>query len=310
MDSWAIHVSGVTKRFGSRTAVDNVDLLVRRGCAFGYLGPNGAGKTTLIRVLLGLTKADAGSMSLLGLPVPAERRRALVRIGAIVDEPRFHGHLSGRENLRILAAARGGLAARQIEPALGRTGLTERGDDKVATYSMGMRQRLGLAACLLGDPQLLILDEPMNGLDPAGIHEIRDLIRALTGEGRTVMLSSHLLDEVQRTCDEVAIVDRGRVVRQGAIGELIDQAGVAVEVHCSDPSAAARALDGLPGATRTTITADGLTVTLSSGGGRAEASEINRRVVEAGVSVHGLRLVQSSLEDWFLSVTTRLGEPR
>jgi ABC-2 type transport system ATP-binding protein len=218
---WAVEAHGLTKRFGPQTAVDNVDLLVPRGSAFGYLGPNGAGKTTLIRVLLGLTKADSGTMSLLGVPVPAQRPRALARVGAIVDEPRFFGHLSGRENLRILAAARGGDAAEQIGPALDRTRLTQRADDKVSAYSMGMRQRLGVAACLLADPQLLILDEPMNGLDPAGMHEMRDMIRGLAGEGRTVMLSSHLLDEVERTCDAVAIVDHGKVIRQGPIAELL-----------------------------------------------------------------------------------------
>ena len=165
---WAVEVHGLTKRFGARAAIDDVDLLVPRGSAFGYLGPNGAGKTTLIRVLLGLTRADSGTISLLGVPVPAQRSRALARVGAIVDEPRFHGHLTGRENLKILAAARGGDAGKQITPALHRTRLTQRADDKVSAYSMGMRQRLGLAACLLADPQLLILDEPMNGLDPAG----------------------------------------------------------------------------------------------------------------------------------------------
>ncbi len=168
VSDWAVEVRGLTKRFGPRTAIDNVDLLVPRGVAFGYLGPNGAGKTTLILVLLGLTRADRGTMSLLGVPVPAQRGRALARVGAIVDEPRFHGHLTGRENLKILAAARGAAAGQQIGPALDRTRLTQRADDKVAAYSMGMRQRLGLAACLLADPQLLILDEPMNGLDPAG----------------------------------------------------------------------------------------------------------------------------------------------
>ena len=222
---WAVEVHGLSKRFGAQVAVDNVDLLVPRGSAFGYLGPNGAGKTTLIRVLLGLTRANSGTMSLLGIPVPAQRRRALARVGAIVDEPRFHGHLSGRENLKILAAARGGGAGKRIGPALDRTRLTQRADDKVSAYSMGMRQRLGVAACLLADPQLLILDEPMNGLDPAGMREMRDMLRGLVNEGRTVMLSSHLLDEVERTCDAVAIVDHGKVIRQGPIGELTGAAG-------------------------------------------------------------------------------------
>jgi ABC-2 type transport system ATP-binding protein len=304
---WAVEVHGLIKRFGARAAVDNVDLLVPRGCAFGYLGPNGAGKTTLIRTLLGLTRADSGTMALLGVPVPAQRTHALARIGAIVDEPRFHGHLTGRENLAILAAARGGAAGQRIAPALERTRLTRRADDKVAGYSMGMRQRLGLAACLLADPQLLILDEPMNGLDPAGMHEMRDMIRGLADEGRTIVLSSHLLDEVERTCDQVAIVDHGKVIRQGPIDELTARAGAAVEVRCSDPAAAARVL-GQPGEpSRVTLTADRLTVTFDAGSARDHVAQINRRLVEAGIAVYDLRQTHASLEDWFLSVTSRFG---
>ena len=305
---WAVEVHGLTKHFGTQVAVDNVDLLVPRGSAFGYLGPNGAGKTTLIRVLLGLTSADSGTMALLGVPVPAQRSRALARVGAIVDEPRFHGHLTGRENLKILAAARGGDAQKQIGPALDRTRLTQRADDKVAAYSMGMRQRLGVAACLLADPELLMLDEPMNGLDPAGIHEMRDMLRGLTDEGRTVMLSSHLLDEVERTCDAVAIVDQGKVIRQGPIEELTGGADVAVEVQCSDPPAAARALGQPAIASRMTVTEDGLTVMLAAGPAREQTAEIIRRLVGAGISVYGLRQTHTTLEDWFLSVTSRLGE--
>ena len=218
---WAVETHGLTKRFGENIAVNDVELLVPRGCAFGYLGPNGAGKTTLIRVLLGLTHADAGTMFLLGHAVPRHRDLALARVGAIVDEPRFHGHLTGRQNLQILAAAREPAAKGRIEPALERVGILHRADDKVSKYSMGMRQRLGVAACLLGDPQLLILDEPMNGLDPAGMLDMRDMIKSLVAEGRTVVLSSHLLDEVERTCDAVAIVDRGTVIRQGPISQLL-----------------------------------------------------------------------------------------
>jgi len=218
---WAVETHGLTKRFGENVAVNGVELLVPRGCAFGYLGPNGAGKTTLIRVLLGLTRADAGSMFLLGYSVPRHRATALARVGAIVDEPRFHGHLTGRQNLQILAAAREPAARVRIEPSLERVGILHRADDKVSKYSMGMRQRLGVAACLIGDPQLLILDEPMNGLDPAGMQDMREMILSLVAEGRTVVLSSHLLDEVERTCDAVAIVDRGNVVRQGPISELL-----------------------------------------------------------------------------------------
>src|ERR1700678_2351821 len=232
---WAVETHGLTKRFGENIAVNGVKLLVPRGCAFGYLGPNGAGKTTLIRVLLGLTHADAGSMKLLGYDVPRHRAAALARVGAIVDEPRFHGHLTGRQTLQILAAAREPAARLRIEPSLERVGILHRADDRVSKYSMGMRQRLGVAACLLGDPQLLILDEPMNGLDPAGMLDMRDMILSLVAEGRTVVLSSHLLDEVERTCDAVAIVDHGKVIRQGAISELLAGSAFVVEVDCSEP---------------------------------------------------------------------------
>jgi len=310
---WAVQTHGLTKRFGANVAVDNVELRVPRRSAFGYLGPNGAGKTTLIRTLLGLTRANSGTMSLLGQPVPAGRSNALARVGAIVDEPRFHPHLTGRDNLRLLAAARGAGAASRIAPSLRRVGLAGRADDKVGTYSMGMRQRLGVAACLLGDPDLLILDEPMNGLDPAGMHDMRTMIEDLAAEGRTVMLSSHLLDEVERTCDAVAIVDHGQVIRQGPIGELINGAGGAggstVQVDCADPGRAARLIDEAGIAGGTARTGAGLTVTLPAGAGREAVAEINRRLVAAGIAVYGLQQAQKSLEDWFLSVTSRLGEP-
>src|SRR5436190_6898699 len=212
--------SGLTKRFGARVAVANVDLRVPRGSAFGYLGPNGAGKTTLISMLLGLTRATSGTMHLLGRPVPTERAAALARVGAIVEEPRFHGHLTGRENLTVIAAAREPEAHDRIDGALTRAGLSQRADERVKHYSLGMRQRLGVARSLLADPELLILDEPTNGLDPAGMREFRDMIRGFVAEGRTVLLSSHLLDEVEKICDAVAIVDRGRVVMQGSIADL------------------------------------------------------------------------------------------
>jgi ABC-2 type transport system ATP-binding protein len=306
---WAVEAHGLTKRFGNNVAVDDVELQVPRGSAFGYLGPNGAGKTTLIRTLLGLTGANSGTMSLLGVPVPAERSRALTRVGAIVDEPRFHHHLTGRENLRMLAAARGGGAGPQIGPALERVGLAQRADDKVRTYSMGMRQRLGVAACLLADPDLLILDEPMNGLDPAGMHEMRAMIRSLADEGRAVMLSSHLLDEVERTCDGVAIVDHGRVIRQGPIDELVrGAAGRVIRLDCSDAPAAVRLIEAAGLGASASLAEAELTVTLPAGASRETVAEVNRRLVEAGISVYGLREVQASLEDWFLSVTSRLGE--
>jgi ABC-2 type transport system ATP-binding protein len=309
-NGWAVETHALTKHFGATTAVDEVELLVPRGAAFGYLGPNGAGKTTLIRTLLGLTRANSGTMSLLGVPVPAGRRSALARVGAIVDEPRFHPHLTGRDNLRLLAAARGGQAAQRIGPSLARVGLADRATDKVATYSMGMRQRLGVAACLLADPDLLMLDEPMNGLDPAGMHEMRAMIASLAAEGRTVMLSSHLLDEVERTCDAVAIVDHGRVIRQGSIDELIRGAGATVvQVECAEPVRARELIDQAGIAAGTALTGAGLTVTLPPGATRELIADLNRRLVVAGLDVYGLREIQASLEDWFLSVTSRLGAP-
>jgi ABC-2 type transport system ATP-binding protein len=307
---WAVETHGLTKRFGDNVAVDGVELLVPRGCAFGYLGPNGAGKTTLIRVLLGLTPADSGSMSLLGYEVPRHRDRALARVGAIVDEPRFHAHLTGRENLQILAAARERAARSRIEGALDRVGMLHRADDKVAKYSMGMRQRLGVAACLLGDPQLLILDEPMNGLDPAGMHDMRDMIRSLVAEGRTVVLSSHLLDEVERTCDSVAIVDHGNIIRQGPIAELLAGTAQDLQIECSTPDAAAALVRAANVASRVAVTETGLGVELAAGTSRDVIADINRRLVEGGINVYRLQEVQVSLESWFLQVTSRLGDPQ
>ena len=304
---WAVETHGLKKRFGNNVALDGVDLRVPRGCAFGYLGPNGAGKTTLIRVLLGLTHAEAGSMSLLGYEVPRHRDVALARVGAIVDEPRFHGHLTGRQNLQILAAARGPAARDRIDSSLERVAMTGRANDRVAKYSMGMRQRLGVAACLLGDPQLLILDEPMNGLDPGGMHDMREMIRSFVAEGRTVVLSSHLLDEVERTCDAVAIVDRGKVIRQGSIASLLSGSAFVVQVDCSDPERARGLLDGTAIGAHVEVSAEGLGITLPAGTSRDVIAEINRVLVQGGESVYRLQEVQTSLESWFLQVTSRLG---
>jgi ABC-2 type transport system ATP-binding protein len=305
---WAVETHGLTKRFGDNVAVDGVELLVPRGCAFGYLGPNGAGKTTLIRVLLGLTHADAGTMSLLGYPVPRQRDRALARVGAIVDEPRFHGHLTGRQNLQILAAAREPAAKGRIDPALERVGILHRANDKVSKYSMGMRQRLGVAACLLGDPQLLILDEPMNGLDPGGMLEMRDMILSLVAEGRTVVLSSHLLDEVERTCDAVAIVDRGKVIRQGPISELLAGSSFELQVECSEPVRARDLLLSTQLGADVKVEPQGLGITLPEGTTRDVVAEVNRVLVDGGIAVYRLQHMQASLEAWFLDVTRRLGE--
>jgi ABC-2 type transport system ATP-binding protein len=254
-----------------------------------------------------LTHADAGTMSLLGYPVPKHRDMALARVGAIVDEPRFHGHLTGRQNLQILAAAREREARDRIGPSLERVGLAHRGDDKVSKYSMGMRQRLGVAACLIGDPQLLILDEPMNGLDPAGMAAMRDMILALVAEGRTVVLSSHLLDEVERTCDAVAIVDRGKIIRQGAISELLAGASLLLQVECSEPDRARALIEGSGIPAHIEVGTLGLGITLPGGTPREVVAEINRILVTEGIAVYRLQEVQASLEAWFLQVTSRLG---
>jgi ABC-2 type transport system ATP-binding protein len=305
----AIETHGLTKRFGERAAIDGVDLRVPRGSAFGFLGPNGAGKTTMIRTLLGLTHATAGSMRVLGRPVPAERAQALQRVGAIVEEPRFHPHLSGRENLRVIAAVRGPEVRARIAPALARVGLAERADEKVKRYSLGMRQRLGVARCLLADPQLLILDEPTNGLDPGGIQEFREMIRAMVEqEGRTVFISSHLLDEVEKTCDAAAIVDRGKIITQGTIAELAG-GGARHEliVAVDDAELALAQLDASELVREARRSDEGLRVVLA--GGLQTAAQLNAMLVQAGVGVMRLEPVRESLERRFLEITARLDAP-
>jgi ABC-2 type transport system ATP-binding protein len=302
---YVVETSGLTKRFGERVAVANVDLRVPRGSAFGYLGPNGAGKTTLIRMLLGLTHASAGTMQLLGRPVPQERAAALARVGAIVEEPRFLGHLTGRENLTVIAAAREREAHARIDDALARVGLSERADERVKRYSLGMRQRLGVARSLLADPELLILDEPTNGLDPAGIHEFRDMIRGFVAEGRTVLLSSHLLDEVEKICDEVAIVDQGKVVAQGPIADLAATGKQTILIATSDDEQALAILSEHRGVESVTTESAGMRVTLdpeSDGAG----DDISRSLVLAGLAIRRFEPARRSLEQRFLEITSRL----
>jgi ABC-2 type transport system ATP-binding protein len=303
----AIETVGLTKRFGERTALDGIDLQVPRGVAFGFLGPNGAGKTTIIRTLLGLTPASAGTMNVLGHPVPAERAQALQRVGAIVEEPRFHMHLTGRENLKVVAAVRGPETLERIEPALARVGLADRAGEKVKSYSMGMRQRLGVARCLLADPLLLILDEPTNGLDPGGIQEFREMIRAMVEqEGRTVFISSHLLDEVEKTCDAAAIVDRGKIVTQGAISELAEGGGARHELILAvdDVERAFSVLGASELVTEARPADEGIRVVLS--GEPQTAAQVNAALVQAGVGVTRLEPVRHSLEQRFLQITQRL----
>jgi ABC-2 type transport system ATP-binding protein len=300
----AVQTVGLTKRFGSRTAVEDVSLDVPRGTAYGFLGHNGAGKTTLIRMLLGLTRASSGSARVLGLPVPDQRARALAGVGAIVEEPSFYAHLTGYENLKIAAAIRGPQTRYRIESVLDRVGLDKRARDRVGTYSLGMRQRLGVARCLLSDPELLILDEPMNGLDPGGMLDMRRMIRALVEqEGRTVFISSHLLDEVEKTCDVAAIIDGGRVIAQGRIEELIADDGAELVIECDDNDRAFALLAGDPSVRDLRAEHGALRMRLIA---RDHAGELNALLVGAGVVVARLEPARHSLEERFLEMTTRL----
>jgi ABC-2 type transport system ATP-binding protein len=303
-DGPALETAGLTKRFGERVAVDAVSLSVPRGTAYGFLGHNGAGKTTLIRMLLGLARISDGSASVLGLPVPAQRAQALARVGAIVEEPSFYPHLTGRENLNIAAAVRGPEARPRVDGALHRVGLENRADDRVGTYSLGMRQRLGVARCLLSDPELLILDEPMNGLDPGGMLDMRQMIRALVEqEGRTVFISSHLLDEVEKTCDLAAIIDRGRVIAEGPIHELVAGGAGELIIECDDAERALTLLAGEPSVRELRREPGALRMKLLA---PEQAGEINAQLVKAGVVVTRLEPVRQSLEERFLEMTTRL----
>jgi len=308
MTSLAIETHGLGKRFGERAALESIDLEVPRGCAYGFLGRNGAGKTTLVRLLLGLAQPTSGTMRLLGHDLPSGRAEALARVGAIVEEPRFHPHLTGGENLHVHAAARDASAHGRVDAALKRVGLGPRADDKVKTYSLGMRQRLGVARCLLCDPELLILDEPVNGLDPAGILEFRGLVRSLVHEGRTVWLSSHLLDEVEKTCDVAAIVDQGRVVAQGTIRELVNGGTRAIDIVCHGPAEVVTLLAAVPGVTRAADHDGAIRVTLAPEApvDREIVTALLRRLLDHGVDVERIAPAATSLEDRFLTMTTRL----
>lgn len=307
MTEFAIEATGLAKNFGGRRAVADVDLRVPRGSAFGFLGPNGAGKTTVVRMLLGLTDADAGGMELLGLPVPEQRRQALARVGAIIEEPLFLPHLTGRENLQVVAAARGPAAIDRIEESLERVGLSARASDRVGGYSLGMRQRLGIARGLLADPELLLLDEPMNGLDPAGIHEFRALVRDLVDDGRTVFLSSHLLDEIEKTCDHVAIIDQGRTVVQGAVADLVGREQRLL-IASSAPVRAAVVLAALPVVDSATPTDTEVVEAVLRTSDREASAAAVRALVEAGISVYRVEAGRSSLEERFLEITTQFEE--
>jgi ABC-type multidrug transport system ATPase subunit len=290
-----ITTRALTKRYGKFTAVNSVDLDVPEGSRFGLLGPNGSGKTTMIRMLLGLVFATSGEITLLDRPVPRRLHEVLTDVGALIEGPAFYGHLPGRVNLSLLDAAGRSVRAtrrRRIEEALDRVGLAGIDRRPVRTYSLGMRQRLGLAAALLRTPRLLILDEPTNGLDPQGIHEIRELLHELSRAGTTLFLSSHLLAEVENLCDWVGIMDRGRLVRQDRLATMLAPTGRIV-VHTPDVDAARAMLDG-----HIEVTA-GERLTIR----HADAAALNAQLVADGVRVFGLVQERSTLEEVVLAAT-------
>ena len=291
-----ISTRALTKRYGDAIlAVDELALRVRRGEVYGFLGPNGAGKTTTLRMLVGLVRATAGSATVLGAPPGA--RAGLSRIGAMIEQPAFYPYLSARDNLRVLARHAAVDEAR-LPSVLGQVGLSSRATDRTATYSMGMKQRLGVAAALLKDPELLILDEPTNGLDPAGMAEMREFIRSLADGGRTVLLSSHLMGEIEQVSDRVGVIRDGALVAEGTVGELRGRAGLRVR---AEPQAeAARLIGELPGV-ETVSSHDGLLEVVVD---TAQAAAINRKLVQAGIAVSAIYAQTASLEDVFLKLTS------
>lgn len=303
--SYAIRTKGLTKRFGDRIAVNSVDLNVRAGSAFGLLGPNGAGKTTLIRLLVGLAIATEGKIDVLGHAIPEQKQEALSRVGAIVEEPRFHPFMTGRENLEIVASLRGKSQMANIDNSLARVGLMDRAEDKVGGYSLGMRQRLGLARCLLVDPALMVLDEPMNGLDPPGILEIRGLIRSLVSEGKTVLISSHLLDEVEKTCDEVAILAQGSVLASGSLDSILSGTNGEVLLRTSSDDVAFEQLKTHPNVDSIAREVNGLKLIITSDVTDVDGAlgQIARSVVLAGLDIFELSQQKVSLESRFFEFT-------
>jgi ABC-2 type transport system ATP-binding protein len=304
----ALATRGLRKSYGSRLALDGLDLSVPSGVVYGFLGPNGAGKTTTMRLLTGLLHPDAGSIELLGRPFRRGDRHRLFEVGALVESPSFYPYLSGRANLRSMSAAGAEVPKGRVEELLELVGLRDRANDKLSGYSLGMKQRLGIAGALLSDPRLLLLDEPANGLDPAGIVAMRETLRRLAASGKTVFVSSHLLAEVQVLADVVGIIARGRLVREGSLEALLtDQGLVRVRVARDEVPAARAALAGVAPVD------DG--APSSGGGGDAagevwlavhvepsRAADVNRALAEAGVFASGLES-GTDLELLFLELT-------
>ncbi len=297
-----VQTTGLTKRYGNVRAVESLDLTVRAGEVYGFLGPNGAGKTTTLRMLLGLIRPTAGSVRLFGQP-PGPR--FLDRVGALIEGPAFYPYLSGRQNLSVLAS-RAGVKGTRVDQVLETVELSGRSGDRYKTYSLGMKQRLGLAAALLKDPELLILDEPTNGLDPAGITDMRVTIRRLAEGGTTVLLSSHLLAEVQQTCDRVGVIFEGRLVADTSVAELRE--GGSLRVSAEPLRLAEAAVADLIGADRVSAGADALTIDVP----REDAAKVNAALVTAGAQVSELRWAEPDLESLFFDLTggNHVGQPQ
>ncbi|WP_280351736.1 ABC transporter ATP-binding protein [Nocardia abscessus] len=285
---------GLTKRYGEHTVVDGVSMTVAAGEIYGFLGPNGAGKTTTLRMLAGLIRPSEGTVTVAGHrpgdPVVVRR------IGVLIEGPGFYPYLSGRDNLRVLARYRG-LGGPEVEAVLARVGLVGRADDKFRTYSLGMKQRLGVGAALLGSPELLILDEPTNGLDPAGMAEMRELITALAAEGHTVLLSSHLLGEVQEICDRVGVISQGRLLTEATVAQL--RGGSSLVVRAEPLEVALPAVRGLVGARSALLTGSGIRIESDI----VTAPVVARAVVASGADLLELRVDEKSLEEVFFEMT-------
>lgn len=315
MSDLAISTRGLTKRYRRQAAVDAIDLRVPRGAVYGFLGPNGSGKTTTIRVLLGLAGATSGDVTVLGEPMPQRLRSVLPRVGALVEGPALYPFLSGAANLHRLDAADRDAPARtreqRIATALERVGLTNAANKRVRAYSLGMKQRLGIAAALLGPRELLVLDEPTNGLDPQGTREVRHLVRSLAADGTTVFVSSHLLAEVEQVCSHVGVMSAGRLVAQGTLAELSAQGQTRVHVRTPDGAVAAQVLQRL-GIPDPTVDGEDVRGVLAAsrpdgdgrGGGQAPAPEdVVAALVKEDVRVRGFSLDSETLEDRFVALT-------
>jgi ABC-2 type transport system ATP-binding protein len=294
-----IEARGLVKRYGHITAVDDVDLTVTAGDVYGYLGPNGAGKTTSLRMLLGLIRPDAGTAKLFGRDPLVEGARALDGVAGFVEAPRFYPYLSGRRNLEMAAALDGDGAERRIDEALDTVDLADRAGDKVGGYSHGMRQRLGIAGALLRNPRLLLLDEPTTGLDPGGMRDMRLLIRRLADQGMTVLLSSHLMAEVEELCDRVAIVGSGKVLYEGSLAELIATTAGRYEMRTTDDIYAAELASRRSDITDLVGTEHGLTFAASE----RVVAELTIALGLAGVGIHALQPRTATLEELFFRMT-------